>query len=205
MPHPPPRQEIVLVTHASTPILNQLEEQGFRVLAVEDCSSAVQVTKGHPFDAVLVALDCSHQEDFLRRIRENDPALQVLVLSDAPPRDGVIQDVSIERLSSTTQVSELGPVICRAIELTRLRRDNTRMRRQLSVLAPDTVIGLETGSANTHTALGPTIGSDVDLASITSAHVKAVLSQHGGNKAQTARALGINRRSLYRLLEKYGP
>lgn len=35
-------------------------------------------------------------------------------------------------------------------------------------------------------------------------HVADVLSRHEGNKVQTAKALGISRRSLYRLLEKYG-
>jgi DNA-binding NtrC family response regulator len=30
-----------------------------------------------------------------------------------------------------------------------------------------------------------------------------VLSKHNGNKAQAARALGIHRRKLYRLLERF--
>ena len=42
-----------------------------------------------------------------------------------------------------------------------------------------------------------------DLATIQRAHIIEVLRRAGGNKASTARALGINRRSLYRLLEKY--
>lgn len=43
-----------------------------------------------------------------------------------------------------------------------------------------------------------------DLASIEKLHVMEILEREKGNKARTARALGINRRSLYRLLEKYG-
>jgi DNA-binding NtrC family response regulator len=42
-----------------------------------------------------------------------------------------------------------------------------------------------------------------DLASIQRTHVLEILKRERGNKARTARALGINRRSLYRLLEKY--
>jgi DNA-binding NtrC family response regulator len=42
-----------------------------------------------------------------------------------------------------------------------------------------------------------------DLASVERAHVMEVLQREGGNKARAARRLGINRRSLYRLLEKY--
>lgn len=49
----------------------------------------------------------------------------------------------------------------------------------------------------------PVVGGNTDLDSLNRAHVLSVLKQHHGNKAQTARALGINRRSLYRLLDKY--
>jgi DNA-binding NtrC family response regulator len=35
-------------------------------------------------------------------------------------------------------------------------------------------------------------------------HVQRILDTEGGNKARAARALGISRRKLYRLLEKYG-
>jgi len=43
-----------------------------------------------------------------------------------------------------------------------------------------------------------------DLASIQKAHVVEILEREKGNKVRAARALGVNRRSLYRLLEKYG-
>ena len=45
---------------------------------------------------------------------------------------------------------------------------------------------------------------DVDLDTLTRQHIVATYSRHSGNKARTARALGIGRRTLYRLLEKYG-
>ena len=35
-------------------------------------------------------------------------------------------------------------------------------------------------------------------------HVAEVLNRHGGNKVHAAKALGVSRRSLYRLIEKYG-
>ncbi|MCP4942774.1 MAG: sigma-54-dependent Fis family transcriptional regulator [Planctomycetaceae bacterium] len=50
----------------------------------------------------------------------------------------------------------------------------------------------------------PIIGSNIDLDTLNRSHVEMVLQQNGGNKAKTARALGVNRRSLYRLLEKFG-
>jgi DNA-binding NtrC family response regulator len=45
---------------------------------------------------------------------------------------------------------------------------------------------------------------DVDLDTLTRQHIIATYGRHSGNKARTARALGIGRRTLYRLLEKYG-
>ncbi|MCH8045981.1 MAG: sigma-54-dependent Fis family transcriptional regulator [Planctomycetes bacterium] len=42
-----------------------------------------------------------------------------------------------------------------------------------------------------------------ELASIERAHIVDVLTREGGNKARASRALGINRRSLYRLIDKY--
>lgn len=54
----------------------------------------------------------------------------------------------------------------------------------------------------TQAALGHNVTGD-DLASIEKAHVLEILKREGNNKAKAARALGIDRRSLYRLLEKY--
>ncbi len=47
------------------------------------------------------------------------------------------------------------------------------------------------------------VTTDVDLDTLTREHVLETYHRHGNNKARTARALGIGRRTLYRLLEKY--
>jgi DNA-binding NtrC family response regulator len=44
---------------------------------------------------------------------------------------------------------------------------------------------------------------DIDLFTYTRRHVLETYRRHRGNKAQTARALHVSRRTLYRLLEKY--
>ncbi len=75
------------------------------------------------------------------------------------------------------------------------------------VLAEDDVIRLE----NFPPEIGrepaervPAIGSpELDLEQLNKMFVSDTLKRHAGNKARTARALGISRRALYRLLEKY--
>ncbi len=48
------------------------------------------------------------------------------------------------------------------------------------------------------------IDDEGTLAAIERAHVVEILNRERGNKTQAAKALGITRRSLYRLLDKYG-
>jgi DNA-binding NtrC family response regulator len=48
------------------------------------------------------------------------------------------------------------------------------------------------------------LGANMDLDTVNKLHVADTYKRFGGNKARTARALGIGRRTLYRLLEKYG-
>lgn len=51
---------------------------------------------------------------------------------------------------------------------------------------------------------GAAAATSVRLEDLEKAHILDVLRQQGGNKARAARALGIHRRKLYRLLERHG-
>ena len=51
---------------------------------------------------------------------------------------------------------------------------------------------------------GASVAMSVRLEDLEKAHILDVLRQQGGNKARAARALGIHRRKLYRLLERHG-
>ncbi len=58
-------------------------------------------------------------------------------------------------------------------------------------------------SRTTSAVASPASGNgSVDLASIERAHIVATLRKEHGNKARAARALGIHRRKLYRLIER---
>ncbi len=76
------------------------------------------------------------------------------------------------------------------------------------ILAEDQRVGMwdlpaEIAGAQGPAAAAPAAALGDDLAGIEKAHVLEVLKRERGNKARAARALGVSRRSLYRLLEKH--
>jgi transcriptional regulator with PAS, ATPase and Fis domain len=63
-------------------------------------------------------------------------------------------------------------------------------------LPPEIIRGVERADA-------PAPGTKCDLDTLNKLHIQETYARHKGNKARTARALGIGRRTLYRLIEKY--
>jgi DNA-binding NtrC family response regulator len=61
---------------------------------------------------------------------------------------------------------------------------------------PDTVVAAAP-------AAGEAAGDPRHLREVERRHVRAVLEEEGGNKVRAAKALGISRRALYRLIDKY--
>lgn len=68
---------------------------------------------------------------------------------------------------------------------------------------PREVVGDPAVQLGATTSVTDAEGDSTDLASIERAHVLRVLEQEGGNKSRAAKALGIHRRKLYRLLERF--
>lgn len=62
---------------------------------------------------------------------------------------------------------------------------------------PEDILLELTGSTSTR------YSTPVELGELTRQHVELIYRQQNGNKTSTARALGVSRRTLYRLLEKY--
>jgi DNA-binding NtrC family response regulator len=76
------------------------------------------------------------------------------------------------------------------------------------ILAEDHVITLDdlpetVTEAAVEAPAGAAAGDPRHLREIERRHVEQVLQQERGNKVQAARALGISRRALYRLIDKY--
>ena len=81
-----------------------------------------------------------------------------------------------------------------AIERAKILAEDDSIR--LENLPPEIVQG-------TQQAPPPQAGGRCDLETLNKLHIAETYRRHKGNKARTARALGIGRRTLYRLLEKY--
>lgn len=95
-------------------------------------------------------------------------------------------------------------------------RQLSNVLQRAMILADDRIITIDDLPAEVVTAAPPSAvadsktntPSDLDsgerLDDLQRAHIVSVLQREHGNKARTARVLGIHRRKLYRLLERYG-
>jgi DNA-binding NtrC family response regulator len=96
---------------------------------------------------------------------------------------------TLERYSWPGNVRQLQNALDRA----KILADDDRLR--VENLPPEIVCSAHARPSH--------MSSDVDLDTLTREHVIDTYRRHANNKAQTARALGVGRRTLYRLLEKY--
>jgi DNA-binding NtrC family response regulator len=84
-----------------------------------------------------------------------------------------------------------------AIDRAKILSESETIR--LKDLPKEVVAPTSAGSSNGSIVIAPTD----DLAAIQRSKVVEVLRREAGNKSKAARTLGIDRRKLYRLLEKY--
>ncbi|MCO6045440.1 sigma-54 dependent transcriptional regulator [Aeoliella sp. ICT_H6.2] len=81
-----------------------------------------------------------------------------------------------------------------AIERAKILSDDEVLRKEN---LPPEVLG------NVNTTGAAIVAPEIDLAALTRARVVQALQHEGGNKLRAAKSLGVSRRSLYRLIEKY--
>jgi transcriptional regulator of acetoin/glycerol metabolism len=88
-------------------------------------------------------------------------------------------------------------------------RQLSNMIERAKILADDQVVRLydlpnELLAAAPAQAAPPKAESPDDLSLIERSKIVEVMTREGGNKARAARALGVDRRTLYRLLDRHG-
>jgi DNA-binding NtrC family response regulator len=85
-------------------------------------------------------------------------------------------------------------------------RELANVLERAQILAEDSVITLD-DLPDTVVAAAPAAGEEAGdprhLREVERRHVRTVLHEEGGNKVRAAKALGISRRALYRLIDKY--
>lgn len=172
-----------------------------RVGSVKERRVQVRLIAATNRDLLQEVKDKHFREDLFYRInvltihlpplRQRAGDLKLLVEHLAGPEWQLDEDVLpiLERYSWPGNVRQLQNALDRA----KILADDDRII--VENLPPEIV-----NSAHTRPAVLP---SDVDLDTLTKDHVLETYRRHDSNKARTARALGIGRRTLYRLLEKY--
>jgi transcriptional regulator with PAS, ATPase and Fis domain len=130
---------------------------------------------------------------FLPPLREREGDVQLLVDHFLGPEWRIDDEVLriFERYSWPGNVRQLQ----NALERAKILAEDERIHA--NNLPPEIVKGATIAPVSQATA-------GADLESVTKLHIEDTFRRMGGNKARTAKALGIGRRTLYRLLEKYG-
>ena len=172
-----------------------------RVGSVKERRVHVRLIAATNRDLSLEVADKRFREDLYYRInvltiqlpplRQREGDLQLLVQHLAGPEWQLDPEVIpvLQRYSWPGNVRQLQNALDRA----KILADDDRLR--VENLPPEIV-----NSARSH---ANTTAADVDLDTLTRDHILETYRRHANNKARTARALGIGRRTLYRLLEKY--
>jgi DNA-binding NtrC family response regulator len=185
-------------------LLRVLEDGSFRrVGSLKECRVDVRLLAATNRDMTTEVKAGRFREDLFYRInvmslelpplRERSGDIPLLVRKFL----GDSWDIEPEAMQALESYSWPGNIrqLLNVIERAKILADDDVVR------AEDLPHELRRPSAEPHNLNGS--GGD-RLDDIERTHVLEVLEREKGNKARTARVLGINRRSLYRLLEKYG-
>lgn len=177
--------------------IGSLKEQrvNVRLIAATNRNLADEVKAGRFREDLFYRINVMSLELPPLRDRQGDIPLLVNRFLGA---DWDIEPAALEALERYTWPGNVRQLI-NAIERAKIMADGRTVRqadlpREIVVggTAPRGAVDLREALANTD-----------ELSAIQRAHIVDILQREGGNKARAARALGVNRRSLYRLLDKY--
>jgi DNA-binding NtrC family response regulator len=161
-----------------------------RLLAATNRNMAAEVAEGRFREDLYYRINVMSLElPPLRRRREDIPLLVERFLGP----NWSIEPAATQALERYDWPGNIRQLI-NAIERAKIMADGRVVR--LADLPPE-VVGTAVDGRR------PTVAAGDQLAAVERAHIIEVLTRERGNKARAARALGVNRRSLYRLLDKY--
>jgi DNA-binding NtrC family response regulator len=166
-----------------------------RVVAATNRDLAEEIKKGHFREDLFYRLNVvSIDLPPLRERREDIPQLveHFLTTRQIGPLRSRVDSAAMKALANYSwpgNVRELANVLERA-----------QILAENHVITPE---DLPEGIISSSGGLPEELGDPNHLSEVERRHVLAILQQQNGNKVHAARALGISRRSLYRLIEKY--
>ena len=163
-----------------------------RLLAATNRRLQDEVTEGRFREDLYYRINVMSLE--LPPLRERPGDIPLLVERFVGP-DWSIEPVAVEAMERFSWPGNVRQLI-NAIERAKVMSADRTIRRWADlpreVTQPDMTVS-------------PVEGQPSDeLSVIERSHIVEVLSRERGNKARAARTLGVNRRSLYRLIDKYG-
>jgi len=129
-------------------------------------------------------------------LRERHGDISLLV-KHALPADWTVDPAAMKAMESYVWPGNVRQLL-NALERAQIMSDDKCIR--VCDLPPEVIAATSNDLSETSLA----IVAGERLSDIQRAHVMEILVREQGNKARAAKALGVNRRSLYRLLAKYG-
>lgn len=166
-----------------------------RILAATNRNLQEEVAEGRFREDLYYRINVMSLE--LPPIRERVGDIPLLV-SHFLGTDWEIEDAAMEMLSRYDWPGNIRQLL-NAIDRGKIMaEDHVVQLRDL----PREIVLAPTASPEHHSSLDEVVDND-DLASVERAKVVEILQRVSGNKTRAAKVLGIDRRKLYRLLEKY--
>lgn len=164
-------------------------------ITVEVCSragDALALIAARDFACVVTELTTPELRgvELVDRLASEKPGLPVIILT---PREQIASAVAAHRASAydvcgkPIDLSQLVLSIRRAAERRALQAEISRLQRIVSQMGP-----------------GPDEPGGLTLEQVERRHILRIITTHRGNKAAAAAVLGVDRKTLYRKLLRYG-
>jgi two-component system response regulator AtoC len=172
-----------------------MTRRGFAVATRTSASEALQALEHQAFDVVVTELhmDGTNGNALCERIVANRPDLPVIMITPFGSLEsalGAIRVGAYDVVIKPFDVETLRLTLTRAIEHRQLRAEVTQLRQVVSEARDLVVLGIGPGEALT-------------MDELERRYVIRVLAQVDGNKTIAAQLLGLDRRTLYRKLERW--